>query len=161
MSHNASLPLFAIVTIVGLVFLIARFKVHPFLALMVAAIAIGLHSDLKLSVIAKTFQEGVGNTLGFLGVVVGLGIMQGRMLVESGGAHVIAQHFMKWLGPRRLPWAMLFVALVVGIPVLFTVGLVLLVPLVYAIARETKTPLLLLAIPLASGLSVSQGFLPP
>jgi GntP family gluconate:H+ symporter len=161
MSHHASLLLFAIVAIVGLVFLIARFKVHPFLALMVAALAIGLHSDLKLPMIAKAFQEGVGNTLGFLGVVVGLGIMQGRMLAESGGARVIAQHFMKWLGPRRLPWAMLFVALVVGIPVLFTVGLVLLVPLVYAIARETRTPLLLLGIPLVAGLSVSQGFLPP
>ena len=161
MSHHASLLLFAMVAIVGLVFLIARFKVHPFLALMVAAIAIGLHSDLKLPVIAKTFQEGLGNTLGFLGVVVGLGIMLGRMLVESGGAHVIAQHFMKWLGPRRLPWAMLFVALVVGIPVLFAVGLVLLVPLVYAIARETRTSLLLLGIPLVAGLSVSQGFLPP
>src|SRR6266403_1321536 len=96
-----------------------------------------------------------------VGVVVGLGIMLGRMLVESGGAHVIAQHFMKWLGPRRLPWAMLFVALVVGIPVLFAEGLVLLVPLVYAIARETRTSLLLLGIPLVAGLSVSQGFLPP
>jgi len=161
MSHQASLLLFAIATIVGLVFLIARFKVHPFLALMVAAIAIGLYSDLTMSVIARTFQEGVGNTLGFLGVVVGLGIMQGRMLAESGGARVIAQHFMKWFGPRRLPWAMLFVALVVGIPVLFTVGLMLLVPLVYAIARETRTSLLLLGIPLVAGLSVSQGFLPP
>ena len=86
MSYHASLLLFAIVIIVGLVFLIARFKVHPFLALMVAAIAIGLHSDLKLPVIAKTFQEGVGNTLGFLGVVVGLGVMLGRM--QIGRAHV-------------------------------------------------------------------------
>src|SRR5258707_9473120 len=146
MSHHASLLLFAMVAIVGLVFLIARFKVHPFLALMVAAIAIGLHSDLKLPVIAKTFQEGAGNTLGFLGVVVGLGIMLGRMLVESGGAHVIAQHFMKWLGPRRLPRAMLFVALVVGVPVLFPGGLVFLGPLGDSIARETRTSPLLLCI---------------
>ena len=161
MNHNASLLLFAFLTIVALVVLIAWFKLHPFLGLMLAAIAIGYHSDMKLPVVAKTFQEGVGNTLGFLGVVVGLGIMLGKMLAESGGAHVVAQHFMRWLGPKRLPWAMLFVALVVGIPVLFTVGLVLLVPLVYALARETKTPLLLLGIPLVAGLSVSQGFLPP
>jgi GntP family gluconate:H+ symporter len=161
MSHNASLLLFAFFVIVALVVFIARFKLHPFLGLMLASLAIGLHSDLKLSVIAKTFQEGVGNTLGFLGVVVGLGIMLGKMLAESGGAHVVAQTFIRWFGERRLPWAMLFVALVVGIPVLFSVGLVLLVPLVYAIARETKTPLLMLAIPLVAGLSVSQGFLPP
>src|SRR5215813_9835034 len=151
MSHQASLLLFAILAIVGLVFLIARFNVHPFPALMVAAIAIGLHSDLKLPVIAKTFQEGVGNTLGFLGVVVGLGIMLGKMLAESGGAHVVAQTFVRRAGPKRLPWAMLLVALVVGIPVLFAVGLILLVPIVYAIARETKSPVLLLAIPLAAG----------
>src|SRR5262249_10151643 len=102
-----------------------------------------------------------GNTLGFLAVVVGLGIMLGKMLAESGGAHVVARTFMHWLGSARLPWAMLFVALIVGIPVLFTVGLGLLVPLVYAIARETRTPLLLFAIPLCAGLSVSQGLLPP
>ena len=161
MSHQASLLLFALAAIVGLVVLIARFKLHPFLGLMLAAIAIGLHSNMTLPAIAKTFQEGVGNTLGFLGVVVGLGIMLGKMLAESGGAHVVAQKFMQLLGPRRLPWAMLFVALVVGIPVLFTVGLVLLVPLVYALARETKTPLLMLGIPLMAGLSVSQGLLPP
>jgi len=161
MSHGTGLLLFALLVVCLLVVLIARFKLHPFLALVIASVAIGLGSDLPLSAIAKTFQEGVGSTLGFLGVVVGLGIMLGKMLAESGGAHVVAQTFVRWAGPKRLPWAMLFVALVVGIPVLFAVGLVLLVPLVYAIARETKTPLLLLAIPLASGLSVSQGFLPP
>ena len=156
MSHNASLLLFALIAIVALVVLIARFKLHPFLGLMLAAIAIGFHSEMKLSVIAKTFQEGVGNTLGFLGVVVGLGIILGKMLAESGGAHVISQHFLRWLGPKRLPWAMLFIALVVGIPVLFAVGLVLLVPIVYAIARETKTPLLMLGIPLYSDIDAKQ-----
>ncbi len=161
MSHNASLLLFAFAAVVVLVVLIARFKLHPFLGLMLVSIAIGFHADMKLSVIAKTFQEGVGNTLGFLGVVVGLGIILGKMLAESGGAHVIAQTFIRLLGTKRLPWAMLFVALIVGIPVLFSVGLVLLIPLVYAIARETKTPLMMLGIPLVAGLSVSQGFLPP
>lgn len=161
MSHQANLLLFALATIIGLVVLIARFKLHPFLGMMLAAVVIGLHSGMNLAAIAKTFQEGVGNTLGFLGVVVGLGIMLGKMLAESGGAHVVAQNFMRLLGPKRLPWAMLLVALVVGIPVLFAVGLMLLVPLVYALSRETKTPLLLLGIPLVAGLSVSQGFLPP
>ena len=161
MSHEASLLLFALIAIIALVVLIARFKLHPFLGLLLASVAIGFHSGMKLPAIAKTFQEGVGNTLGFLGVVVGLGMMLGKMLSESGGAHVIAQTFIRMLGERRLPWAMLIVAFVVGVPVLFSVGLVLLVPIVYAIARETNTPLMRVAIPLVAGLSVSQGFLPP
>ena len=161
MSHEVNLLLFALCAIIVLVVLIARFKLHPFLGLMLVSIAIGFHSDMKLPAIAKTFQEGVGNTLGFLGVVVGLGMMLGKMLSESGGAHVIAQTFIRLLGERRLPWAMLAVAFVVGVPVLFSVGLVLLVPIVYALARETKSPVMRLAIPLVAGLSVSQGFLPP
>ena len=76
-SHNTSLLLFALIAIVALVVLIARFKLHPFLGLMLVSVAIGFHSGMKLPVIAKTFQEGVGNTLGFLGVVVGLGMMLG------------------------------------------------------------------------------------
>jgi GntP family gluconate:H+ symporter len=161
MNHNTSLILFALLAIVALVVLIARFKLHPFLGLLLVSVAVGLHSGMKLPAIAKTFQEGVGNTLGFLGVVVGLGIMLGKMLSVSGGAHVIAQTFVRLLGEKRLPWAMLFIAIIVGIPVLFGVGLFLLVPLVYTLAGETKMPLIRLAIPLVAGLSVSQGFLPP
>jgi gluconate:H+ symporter, GntP family len=161
MSHAAGQLFFAFLIIAALVFLIARCKLHPFLALTLASIAIGFQSGMKLPQIARTFQEGVGNTLGFLAVVVGLGIMLGKMLAESGGAHVIARRFTQLLSGNRLPWAMLLVSLIVGIPVFFAVGLVLLVPVVYAVARETRTPLLLLALPAVSGLSVSQGFLPP
>jgi len=161
MSHEASLLLFALIAIIALVVLIARFKLHPFLALILAAVAIGFHSGMKLPEIAKAFQEGFGNTLGFLGVVVGLGMMLGKMLSESGGAHVIAQNFIRLMGGRRLPWAMLAVAFVIGVPVWFAVGLVLLAPIVYAIVRETNTPLLRVAIPVTAGLSVAHGFLPP
>lgn len=161
MSHNASLLLFTLAAIIALVVLIARFKLHPFLGLMLVSISIGVFSGLKLPDIAVTFQEGVGKTLGNLGIVVGLGIMLGKMLAESGGAHVLAQTFIRLFGEKRLPWAMLAVALIVGIPVLFGVGLMLLIPLVYAVARESKVPLMLLGIPLVAGLSVSQGFLPP
>lgn len=161
MNHEVSLLIFTLIAIITLVVLIARFKVHPFIALMVVSIAIGFRSGMKLPMIAKTFQEGMGNTLGFLGIVVGLGMMLGKMLAESGGAMVLAQNFVRILGERNLPFAMMVVALVVGIPVFFTVGLFLLVPVVYAIARETKSPLLRVAIPMVAGLSVSQGLLPP
>ncbi len=161
MSHETSLLLFALIAVIALVLLIARFKLHPFLALILAAVAIGFHSGMKLPEIARAFQEGFGNTLGFLGVVVGLGMMLGKMLSESGGAHVIAQKFIRLLGGRQLPWAMLAVAFIIGVPVWFAVGLVLLAPIVYAIVRETNTPLLRIAIPVAAGLSVAHGFLPP
>ncbi len=161
MNHDLSLILFALGAIIALVLLIARFKMHPFLALTLVALAIGLYSGMKLPEIAKTFQLGVGNTLGFLSVVVGLGLMLGKLLAESGGAQVVARNFIRLLGEKRLPWAMLLVALIVGVPVLFTVGLVLLVPVIYAIARETKSPLLKIAIPSVAGLSVAQGLLPP
>lgn len=115
MSHHASLFLFALLAVVALVVLIARFKLHPFLGLMLASIATGLHADMKSPAIANAFQGGVGITLGFLSVGVGLGIILGKMLAESGGAHVVAQTFIRWFDKKRLPWAMLFVALIVGI----------------------------------------------
>jgi GntP family gluconate:H+ symporter len=161
LNSQAGQLLCAFLVIAAVVLLIARFKLHPFLALTLGSIAIGFQSGMKLPQIARTFQEGVGSTLGFLAVVVGLGVMLGKMLAESGGAQVIARRFTQLLAGNRLPWAMLFISLIIGIPVFFAVGLVLLVPVVYAVARETRTPLLLLAIPAVSGLSVSQGFLPP
>jgi GntP family gluconate:H+ symporter len=158
---NARLILFALAAIIGLVVLIARFKLHPFIALMLVSIVIGVGSGMKLGSIAKTFQEGMGNTLGFLAVVVGLGLMLGRMLAESGGAHVVAQTFTRLMGREGLPWAMLLVSLAVGVSVFFSVGLLLLAPVVFAVAHETRTPYLKLGIPLVAGLSVAQGLLPP
>ena len=161
MNHNTSLLLFALAAVVALVILIARFKFHPFVALMLVAILIGWHSGMKLPAIAKAFQDGMGHTLGFLGVVVGLGMMLGKMLTESGGARVVAQTLVRIVGNNRLPWAMLITALLVGVPVLFSVGLLLLLPVIVSIARETQKPFLALGIPLVAGLSVSQGLLPP
>jgi len=116
---------------------------------------------MKLPEIARDFQAGVGATLGFIAVVVGLGTMLGKMLAESGGAEVVAHTLIGALGPNRLHWTMLIVAFVVGIPVFFGVGVVLLIPVVFAIARATRTPLLFLGIPLVAGLSVSHGLVPP
>src|SRR5262249_31896422 len=131
MSHNASLLLFTSIAIIGLVVLIARFKVHAFVALVLASLFVGWTSGMKLAGIARSFQEGVGNTLGFVAVVVGLGTMLGKMLAESGGAEVVARTFIRFFGEKRLPWAMMTVSLIVGVPVFFGVGLVLLVPILF------------------------------
>ena len=161
MSHNASLLLIALVAVVGLILLIARFKLNAFIALMLASLFVGVCSGMKLSDVPKSFLEGVGKVLGDIAVVIGLGTILGKMLAESGGAEVVANRLVRALGKERLDWAMMFVAFIVGIPVFFAVGLVLLVPIVFTLARETRTPLLRIAIPLVAGLSVVHGLVPP
>jgi GntP family gluconate:H+ symporter len=147
--------------VIGLIILIARFKVHAFLALLLASLAVGAFSGMPLSSIASAFQTGVGNTLGFIAVVVGLGTMLGKMLAESGGAEAVAEAFIRLLGPRRIHWTMMLVGFIVGLPVFFGVGLVLLVPIIFAVARKGNIPLLLLGIPAVAGLSASHGLVPP
>lgn len=161
LSHNATLLLSALVAVVGLIILVARFKLHAFLALILASLFVGLCSGMELTKIAEAFKDGVGTTLGFIAVVVGLGTMLGKMLAESGGAEVVARTFIRTLGEKRLHWAMMFVAFIVGLPVFFGVGLVLLAPILFTIARDTKKPLLFLGLPLVAGLSVSHGLVPP
>jgi GntP family gluconate:H+ symporter len=160
-SHEAMLLLWTALAILALVVLVARFKLNAFLALMLATLFVGLCSGMPPARVAKAFQDGVGNTLGFIAIVVGLGTMLGKMLSESGGAEVIAQTFIRAFGMRRLHWALMIVGFVVGLPVFFGVGLVLLMPIVAALLRETKQPLLFLGIPLVAGLSVSHGLVPP
>jgi len=161
LSREATLIGCTVFAIVALVVLIARFKLNAFIALMLASLFVGLCSSMPPLRVAKAFQEGVGNTLGFIAVVVGLGTMLGKMLSESGGAEVIANTFVRAFGTERLHWALMIVGFVVGLPVFFGVGLVLLMPILAALVRDTKRPLLHLGIPLVAGLSVSHGLVPP
>jgi len=161
LSRDASLLVCASIAVAGLVVLIARFKLNAFIALMLASLFVGLCSGMRLPDIAKGFQEGVGITLGFIAVVVGLGTVLGKMLAESGGAEVVATTLTKAFGEKRIHWTLMIVAFAVGLPVFFGVGLVLLVPILFNLARETKAPLLSLAIPVMAGLSVSHGLVPP
>lgn len=161
LNHTASLLIYALLAVIGLVILIARFKFHAFVALIIASLFLGICSGMKLPEIAKAFQEGVGGVLSFVAGVVGLGTILGKLLAESGGAEVVAKTLIRSLGERRLPWAMVFIALLIGIPTWFAVGLVLLVPILYTVARETKAPFLQLAIPIAAGLSIMHGLVPP
>ena len=160
-SHNTSLLLFTLIAVVGLIVLVAKFKLNAFLALILASLFVGLCSGMRLPEIGKAFQDGVGTTLGFIAIVVGLGTILGKMLAESGGAEVVAATFIKVLGEKRIHWTMMIVAFVVGLPVFFGVGVVLLIPIIFTIARKTKTPLLYLGIPMVAGLSASHGLVPP
>lgn len=161
MTSDARLLLYALLAVVALILLIARARVHPFIALVLVSLTMGLAAGMPPGAAVKAFQDGVGNVLGFIAIVVGLGTMLGKMMAESGAATRIATTLIQLFGERRVHWAIMFVAFIVGIPVFFQVGFVLLIPLVFTIARRTGMSLIKIGIPLVAGLSVVHGMLPP
>ncbi|HTI05157.1 MAG TPA: gluconate:H+ symporter [Gemmatimonadales bacterium] len=161
MSHDTRLLLYATIAVIALIVLIARFKLHPFVVLITVSLALGIAAGMPLETVARAFQDGVGSVLGFIAIVVALGTMLGKMMAESGGATRIATTLIDLFGEPRVHWAIMIVAFIVGIPVFFQVGFMLLIPLVFTIARKTGMSLLKIGIPLVAGLSVVHGMLPP
>jgi GntP family gluconate:H+ symporter len=161
MTSDTRLLLYALLAVAALILLIARFKMHPFVALVSVSLVTGVAAGMPPVAAVKAFQDGVGSTLGFIAIVVGLGTMLGKMMAESGAATSIANTLIDLFGERRVHWAIMVVAFIVGIPVFFQVGFVLLIPLVFTIARRTGMSLIKIGIPLVAGLSVVHGMLPP
>jgi len=161
MSSTTELLVLALGAVVVLIVLIARFKLHPFIALITVSLALGIAAGMPLGGVVKAFQDGVGTVLGFIAIVVALGTMLGKMMAESGGATRIATTLIDRFGEKRVHWAIMFVGFIVGIPVFFQVGFVLLIPLVFTIARRTGLSLVKIGIPLVAGLSVVHGMMPP
>ncbi|WP_448681492.1 GntP family permease [Pseudomonas nicosulfuronedens] len=161
MSHDTYLLLDAVVTIIGLILLITRFKIHPFVALIIAAGFLGLTSGMPVATIVKSFQDGFGGVLGFVGIILALGTMLGKMMAESGGADQIARTLIQAFGKQRVHWAMMLAAFLVGIPLFFEIGFILLVPLVFIVARRSGVSLIKIGIPLLAGLSAVHGLVPP
>jgi len=161
MSPNTQLLLLAFGAVVALIVLIGRFKLHPFVALITVSLGLGTAAGMPFVSVVKAFQEGVGGVLGFIAIVVALGTMLGKMMAESGGATRIATTLISLFGEKRVHWAIMFVAFIVGIPVFFQVGFVLLIPLVFTIARRSGLSLVKIGIPLVAGLSVVHGMVPP
>lgn len=160
-SHDAFLLISALVAVIALVVLIARFKINPFVVLMTVSLALGVVTGMPLLTIVKSFETGLGGTLGHIAIIVALGTMLGKMMAESGGADRIAHTLIQLFGEQRVPWAMMVVGLLVGLPVFFEVGFVLLVPIAFNIARRTNTSLTLVGLPMVAGLSVVHGLVPP
>jgi GntP family gluconate:H+ symporter len=155
-------PLVApVATLLLLILLITRLKMHPFLALILASSFLGCSAGLAPTAVVKSFERGFGSILSSVGLVVGLGTMLGGLLLESGGADRIANTFIGLGSKRWIPAATCAASLLIGLPHLFDVSFVMLVPLVYAIANRAKSPLLAIGIPMAAGLYVSHGLLPP
>jgi GntP family gluconate:H+ symporter len=150
-----------LLVVAGLIFSVTRLRLPAFIGLLVASLIVGVCAGLSVREAANAFQEGVGLVLGPIALVIGLGTILGKLLAESGGAHQLADRLLAVMGSGNLPWTMLFLGFLVGIPVFFGVGLVLLAPILYAVRDETNTPSLHLAIPLLAGLSAAHGLVPP
>ena len=155
------LLLLACVCIIGLVVLIAHFKLNAIVSLTVVSLVLGLAAGMEPLKVADVFREGIEKTLGQLAMIIGLGTMLGKMLAESGGAQVVAGGIAKFFGVKRLDYAVMIAAFIIGVSVFFQVGLLLLGPIAFALARETKTPILRIGLPLAAGLSTAHGLIPP
>jgi GntP family gluconate:H+ symporter len=143
------------------VVLVTWLRMHAFIALAVGSLFVGVAAGMPLADIPRAFQGGVGDTLGFIALVIGLGTVIGKLLAESGGAVVVSNALVRALGEKRLDWALLFSGFIIGLPVFFQVGLVLLAPVLFTLTRQTGTPLLRLGIPLVAGLSAAHGLVPP
>ncbi len=159
--HGSMLLVFGVIAIALLILLITRYKVYPFLVLIIVSLLLGLASGMPIGTIVKSFETGNGNTLGHIAIVVGLGTMLGKMMAESGGAERIATTLIDFFGEKNIHWAMMIVAIIVGLPVFFEVGFVLLIPIAFNVAKRTNKSLLLVGLPMVAGLSVVHGLLPP
>jgi GntP family gluconate:H+ symporter len=150
-----------LLAVVGLVVLITWLKLNSFIALAVASLAAGVGSGMDISKVADAFELGVGNMLGKVAMVIGLGAVLGQMLATSGGAKKLATTMLNACGPRRLAVAVILCGFLVGIPVFFTVGLVLLVPVLIPLAERAGIRMSRLGLPLVAALSVAHGLVPP
>jgi len=144
-----------------LLILILFVRIHAFISLLIASISVGLIAGMDSSEIITTMANGMGSTLGFVAVVVGLGAMFGAILEQSGSANLLANKLLKLFGEKKASWAMVLTGFIIAIPVFFDVAFIILVPLIYALQRKSKKSLLLYALPLLAGLAITHAFIPP
>ena len=144
-----------------LLFLILYVRLHAFLALFIVSMGLGLAAGMPPAKVLTSIQAGVGDALSFIAVVVGLGAMIGRFLQYSGGGQVLADWLLAKAGPRHAQWAVLITGFLVGLPVFFEVGFIILAPLAWNLARESKRSLLLFGLPMAAALTVTHALVPP
>ncbi|MDH6136508.1 GntP family gluconate:H+ symporter [Kitasatospora sp. MAA4] len=154
--------LLAVLLAIGtIVLLISRLKLHPFLALTLGSVLLAAVAGAPLEKLTASFATGFGATVTSVGLLIGLGAMLGKLLADSGGADIVADTVLARSGPRTLPWAMALIAALLGLPLFFEVGVVLLIPIVLLVARRGNLPVIRVGIPALAGLSVLHGLVPP
>ncbi|MCK5729898.1 MAG: gluconate transporter, partial [Draconibacterium sp.] len=146
--------IFIIISAVALLlFMVLKLKISAFISLLITAIYVGIVAGMPLQEITKAIQDGMAGTLGFVATVVGLGAIFGQMLESSGGAESLAHYLIKKFGDSKASWAMVVTGFIVAIPVFLDVGFIILVPIIYALSRDSKRSLLYYGIPLLAGLA--------
>ena len=159
-SHCMSI-LLLIAAVLILVLLITVVKLHPFLSFLLVCIAVGLSRSMEVEKIMAAIQKGIGDIMGSLLVILTVGAMLGKLVADSGAATKIASALIKVFGTKRIQWALVATAFIVGIPLFYGVGFVLLVPLIITVAERYKIPAVYLGLPTLAALSVTHGYLPP
>lgn len=147
--------------IAGLLTLILGLRMQPFVALVLVSIVVALAAGIAPGDLVTTIEDGMGKTLGHIALVIALGAMIGRMIEVSGGAHAFATALVERFGARRAPLALAISGFFIGIPVFFEVGVVMLMPLAYGVARRTGRPLLVFALPMCIAVLIVHALLPP
>ena len=144
-----------------IVVLITMVKLHPFLSLIFGGLTVGLAAGENLTKVLKSFSDGFGSTAASVGILIALGAMFAKLLADSGGADQIVDTIVGHASPRMLPWAMALVGAIIGLPMFFEIGLVLLIPVIYLVSRRSQLSLITVGIPALAGLSAMHGFVPP
>ncbi len=151
----------AVIGIAIIIVLITWVKLHPFLSLTIGALATGAIAGMDIAASVTSFSAGFGSTMGGVGILIALGAIYGKLLADSGGADRIVDTLVSRASARSLPWVMGLIGAVIGLPMFFEVGLVLLVPVIILVARRSGAPLMRIAIPTLAGLSAMHGLVPP
>lgn len=158
---NAQLGIAVVLGIAVIVVLIAKFKLHAFLSLTIGALVLGAVAGAPLDKTITSFTTGLGSTVASTGVLIALGSILGKMLADSGGADRIVDTILAKASGKAMPWAMVLIAAVIGLPIFFEVGIVLLIPVVLMVAKRGNYSLMRIGIPALAGLSVMHGLIPP
>ncbi|MGW0333632.1 GntP family permease [Streptomyces sp. NPDC003011] len=158
---HAQLGIAVLAGIAVIVLLITKFKLHAFLSLTIGSLALGAFAGAPLDKAITSFTTGLGSTVAGVGVLIALGAILGKMLADSGGADQIVDTILAKASGRTMPWAMVLIASVIGLPLFFEVGVVLLIPVVLMVAKRGNFSLMRIGIPALAGLSVMHGLVPP
>ncbi|MEO1518052.1 MAG: gluconate:H+ symporter [Bacteroidota bacterium] len=156
------MPILIIIAgIAVLLILIIGLRLNSFIALLLVALGVGIAEGMPINTVIDSIQKGVGSTLGYLALVLGLGAMLGSLIAESGSAQRITNRLINSFGIKNIHWAVILTGFIVGVPMFYNVGFIMLIPIIFTIAASTQLPLLYVGIPMVASLSVTHGFLPP
>jgi len=161
LAHDSRLILCCVLAIASIVVLISATRLPPFLSILVGTFIAGIGAGLAPEDVAKAFSKGAGGILGEAGIIIALGAMLGAVMAESGAADRIASTLLRLGKGRALPWVMALVAMIIGLPLFFEVGLVMMVPIIFVMARQSDQPLLKIAIPALAGMTTLHALMPP